>query len=286
MIVHQAHNSLGNYSYNAFIYDNCEWFYHFHKNYELVYVLEGTVELTRSGEVFPLQVGTFALILPNELHAYRTPNTSRAWVGVFSQDFVGEFARMIRDRQAVDPRFTCGDAQKQYILSGLITESPVELLAMKSLLYAVCASFLGQVELVSSRGEQDFVGKVTEYVDAHFAEDLTFAQLAEALGYEYHYLSRRFRQCFGMHFRKFLNMYRIEHAGQQLLYSAMTVTDIAYGVGFQNLRTFNRVFAQHTGMTPTEFRKTSPRSRQQRQNSDGSFYYLDQSDAASLLDRR
>ena len=276
MVVHQTHNSLGNYSYNAFIYDNCEWFYHFHKNYELVYVLEGAVELTRSGKTFLLQAGTFAMILPNELHGYRTPAFSRAWVGVFSQDFVGEFARMTRDKQAIDPRFVCSDARRQYLLDGLITESPVELLAMKSLLYAACASFLDQVELVETGGEQDFVGKVTRYVDAHYSENLTFIQLAEALGYEYHYLSRRFRQCFGMHFRRFLNMYRIEQALQQLLYSSGSITDIAYGVGFQNLRTFNRVFIQHTGVTPTEFRKTSPRSRQQRQNSDGSFYYSDQ----------
>ncbi len=278
MVVHQTHNSLGNYSYNAFIYDNCEWFYHFHKNYELVYVLAGAVEMTRSGKVFLLQEGTFALVLPNELHSYRTPDTSRVWVGVFSQDFVGEFDRMTRDKQAVDPRFTCKDVQRQYLLDGLITESPVELLAMKSLLYAACGSFLAQAELVETGGERDFVGKVTRYVEEHFAEDTTFNLLAEALGYEYHYLSRRFRQHFGMHFRRFLNMYRIEQAGQQLLYSAQSITDIAYGVGFQNLRTFNRVFIQHTGMTPTEFRKTSPRSRQQRQNSDGSFYYTDQSE--------
>ena len=33
MIIHQEHNSLGNHNYNAFFYENCDWFYHFHKNY-------------------------------------------------------------------------------------------------------------------------------------------------------------------------------------------------------------------------------------------------------------
>ena len=46
MIIHQQHNSLGNHNYNAFFYNHCEWFYHFHKNYELAYVLEDEVELT------------------------------------------------------------------------------------------------------------------------------------------------------------------------------------------------------------------------------------------------
>ena len=46
MIVHQQHNSPGNHNYNAFLYENCEWFYHFHKNYELIYILSGEMELT------------------------------------------------------------------------------------------------------------------------------------------------------------------------------------------------------------------------------------------------
>ena len=275
MIVHQAHNSLGNYSYNAFIYDNCEWFYHFHKNYELVYVLEGMVELTRGSEVFCVEAGSFAMVLPNEVHAYRTPQASRVWVGVFSQDFVGEFNKMTRQKQAADPRFFCNEAQHQYLLRGLITEEPVELLSMKSLLYAACAAFLSQVQLVDKGGTGELVGKVIQYVQTHYAEDMTFIRMAEALGYEYHYLSRRFRQHFGMHFRQFLNMYRMEQAQQLLLDSTTSITDVAYGVGFQNLRTFNRVFAQHMGMTPSEFRATAPRSRQQRQNSDGSFYYTE-----------
>jgi AraC-like DNA-binding protein len=275
MIVHQPHNSLGNYSYNAFFYDDCEWFYHFHKNYELIYVLDGEVELTLGSQKMCLQADSFAIVLPNQFHAYRTPQHSRVWIAVFSADFVGEFAKLTEGKQAADPRFTCNETVKAYLLSALITESTPDLLSMKSLLYAACAAFLTQVQLVDKGGTGELVGKVIQYVQTHYAEDMTFIRMAEALGYEYHYLSRRFRQHFGMHFRQFLNMYRMEQAQQLLLDSTTSITDVAYGVGFQNLRTFNRVFAQHMGMTPSEFRATAPRSRQQRQNSDGSFYYSD-----------
>ena len=82
------------------------------------------MELTRNGKVFLLTQGQFAMVLPNELHGYRTPHSSRVWVGVFSGDFVGEFVSVTKDRQAVDPRFTCTGAQLQYLLDGLITEEP------------------------------------------------------------------------------------------------------------------------------------------------------------------
>ena len=273
MIVHQPHNSLGNYSYNAFFYDDCEWFYHFHKNYELIYVLEGAVELTLGGQTFLLQADTFAIVLPNQFHAYRTPDHSRVWIAVFSADFVGEFAKLTEGKEALDPRFSCEKRVKDYLLSGLITEATPELLSMKSLLYAACGEFLRQVQLQDMGAEQDLVQKMTGYLSAHFQEELRFAQLADFLGYEYHYLSRQFHRHFNMHFKQVLNLYRVDYARQQLLFSDDSITNIAYSAGFQTVRSFNRVFTEHNGMSPSRFRKTSPRLRQQRQNADGTFYY-------------
>lgn len=275
MIVHQAHNSMGNYSYNAFFYDDCEWFYHFHKNYELIYVLSGEVEMTLNSRKLLLTEGCFALVLPNQLHAYHTPCASRVWVGVFSADFVGEFARLTEGKYADDPRFRCSESTRAYLLAQLITDRPQSLLMQKSLLYAACGEFLNRVTLTQNHRQQDFVWKVSRYVSGHFREELTFDRLAEALGYEYHYLSRQFRRHFGMHFRQMLNMYRLDYAQEQLLRSDDSITAVAYGAGFQTVRTFNRAFYEHTGMTPSQFRKTHPRLRQQKQNSDGSFYYAE-----------
>ena len=43
MILYQESNSQSNYNYNIVIYDNVEWQLHFHKNFEIVYVMDGEV---------------------------------------------------------------------------------------------------------------------------------------------------------------------------------------------------------------------------------------------------
>ena len=43
MILHQIGNSQSNYHYNAYIYQSCYWEPHFHKSFELIYVIDGTV---------------------------------------------------------------------------------------------------------------------------------------------------------------------------------------------------------------------------------------------------
>ena len=45
------------------------------------------------------------------------------------------------------------------------------------------------------------------------------------------------------------------YARDQLLHTNASITDIAHASGFQTVRTFNRVFSEQTGMTPTEYRQ-------------------------------
>ncbi|MBP3369973.1 MAG: cupin domain-containing protein, partial [Clostridia bacterium] len=51
MIHHQLYNSKKNFHYNAYIYhDGSVWNSHFHEGYELVYVIEGVLEVSLNGE--------------------------------------------------------------------------------------------------------------------------------------------------------------------------------------------------------------------------------------------
>ena len=256
MIIHQQHNSLGNHNYNAFFYDNCEWFYHFHKNYELAYVLDGHVELTLSENKYILPADTFALILPNEFHAYHTPEHSRVWIGVFSADFVGEFAKMTAHKKTDKPMFTCQPKIIEYLLHYLITTEKQSALLLKSALYAVCGEFLRCSTLQDASTEKSFIYDMIHYISANFQKEISLKMIAEAYGYEYHYLSRQFHEHFHMNFKQFLNVYRIDFACDQLIHTEKNITEIALNSGFQTMRTFNRAFLDQTGITPSEFRRS------------------------------
>ncbi len=256
MIIHQTHNSLGNHNYNAFFYENCEWFCHFHKNYELIYVLRGEVELTLNHNVFLLKEHDFALIFPNEFHAYHTPDHSYAWVGVFSADFVGEFAKLVDTKRTRNPIFTCEPQISKFLQNYLITDATPDTFILKSALYAVCREFLEKATLYDAEKEKSFIYDIISYMEQNFQNDFTLATIAEALGYEYHYLSRQFHHYFHMNFKELLNIYRTDYAMDQLTHTDASITDIAHAAGFQTVRTFNRVFLKQTGMTPSEFKRT------------------------------
>lgn len=258
MIVHQTHNSLGNHNYNAFFYTDCEWFYHFHKNYELIYVRNGEVELTLNGEKFMLKPENFALIFPNEFHSYHTPNSSYVWIGVFSADYVGEFAKLTEDKRAKKPIFACEPQILAFLLKHLITDITPDTLLLKSALYAACREFLQNVTLYDSAKEKCFIYDIISYVETNYLKEISLETIAADFGYEYHYLSRQFHNHFHMNFKQFLNIYRADFAREQLLHTDDSITDIAHNAGFQTVRTFNRVFLEQTSMTPSEFKKKRP----------------------------
>ena len=52
-----------------------------------------------------------------------------------------------------------------------------------------------------------------------------------------------------------MNEIRIEHACKLLMYSNLTISQIAYDAGFNNLSHFNKQFKAITKQTPTMYRE-------------------------------
>jgi AraC-like DNA-binding protein len=91
---------------------------------------------------------------------------------------------------------------------------------------------------------------------------LTLRGLCRHLGENPHYVSQVINQDFGASFYDLVNAHRIEHA-KAALYGAPTrsVLDIAFESGFNSKSTFNAAFRQHTGTTPSAYRRLSSAGR-------------------------
>ncbi|MGV3665882.1 MAG: helix-turn-helix domain-containing protein [Leptospira bouyouniensis] len=89
-------------------------------------------------------------------------------------------------------------------------------------------------------------------------EDLNLSKLADMVGVKSGQLSEYFHKRYGFGFYHYINQYRIEEAKRYLLEpTERTILSIADAVGFNSKSTFNRVFLEKVGITPTDFRKQS-----------------------------
>lgn len=87
-------------------------------------------------------------------------------------------------------------------------------------------------------------------------ENVTMAEIADALGYEYHYFSLLFNRYFSIKFKNFLNLFKFQYACGLLADSSKSISEVCFESGFETVRSFNRVFRDFSGMTPTEYRKS------------------------------
>lgn len=90
-------------------------------------------------------------------------------------------------------------------------------------------------------------------------ENLNLETLAQQLGVSRNNVSQVINRS-GMNFFEYVNHWRIEEAKKILSETSkkeLNIIEVAYEVGFNNKVSFNKFFKKSTGLTPTEFRKTS-----------------------------
>jgi len=98
------------------------------------------------------------------------------------------------------------------------------------------------------------VNLVLQHIGRNFTRDLREADLAKLSRRSVSTFSRSFRKHTGMTFVQYVNSLRVELACQHLSQADLTITDICYAVGFNNVSNFNRQFLAAKGMSPSKFR--------------------------------
>ncbi len=93
------------------------------------------------------------------------------------------------------------------------------------------------------------------YIESGFLDHHSVQELAEKLGVGARHLTRLFVQQEGCSLVKLAQRRRVQIAMRLLKANTMSVTQVAFASGFGSLRRFNSTFKQHTGQSPTRFRK-------------------------------
>ena len=97
--------------------------------------------------------------------------------------------------------------------------------------------------------------RVLAYIRDRYENTITLAELASLAGMTPKYFCRAFSQMTGKTPIEYLNYYRVEQAGEQLLLTDRSITDIALGCGFNDMSYFSKTFFRYKGMSPSAYRK-------------------------------
>lgn len=96
--------------------------------------------------------------------------------------------------------------------------------------------------------------KIKQYINEHYKENLTLADLSSMVGMSPASFSRFFKQRTGRTLSEYIIDIRLGMAARILVDTTKNISEICYECGFNNLSNFNRIFKAKRGSTPKEFR--------------------------------
>ena len=97
------------------------------------------------------------------------------------------------------------------------------------------------------------LNRLREYIEQSYSEPISLGKAAGIAALEKSYFSSYFHAKVGITFTDWLRQVRVEKAMELMKASDFSITEVAYEVGFGDLRTFGRAFKKHTLKTPTDF---------------------------------
>ncbi len=252
---------------------------HWHNEVELILPLSGSFQVkfhNDSSAVVNCAPGDIMLIAPGTLHEYLSVasggeklillfditsysqvsqlvpllKTLPPYVHVKQSEYPVEAARLQDYFWDIERLYGASDEFLQISVYSLVT-----------LILAQIGS-MHLVDAVVPTGETDSQSRnierlvaVTNYIDSHRSEDMSVEQLAELAGFSKYHFERLFKSCMGISCYQYITKRRVMLAQELLGDTDLSVMDIALQSGFFSLSTFNRVFKEINGCSPTEYRK-------------------------------
>lgn len=113
-------------------------------------------------------------------------------------------------------------------------------------------SFIRQITHVE---EDPRINKVIEFLHQNYEKQIRLSDMADLVNMSEVSFCRFIKQHTSKSFVDFFTDIRLGYAVRQLIDSSLSVAEIGYACGFNNLSNFNRVFKKRKGMPPTEFRE-------------------------------
>jgi AraC-like DNA-binding protein len=255
--------------------------WHYHPEYELVLFTESTGKRFIGDHTDRLAPNDMLLLGPYLPHYMRNddeyyqgnPNLRiRAIVVHFDEDFCGkgffDIAEMANVKKVLQKSSLgvkiSGETQLKLapLMEQLLVSSSYERLRiLLDILHEIALS--SDLTSLSSIGYTKFsphedttrIDKVFDYILKNYTKDISLEQMAENVNMSVSAFCKFYKKRTGKTFTQTLNEIRVGHACKLFIEKGLSVSEVCYQSGFNNLSYFHRNFKKITQYAPLEYRK-------------------------------
>lgn len=228
---------------------------HFHSQIEIYLILTGEVEVWINDRHTVLKPGDMSVAFSYDAHSYRTVQPAECMYLIVPTDLCGEFRHLFAGKPTGDP-FIRDPAAFETVRHAIETLlGGANDLITRGCIYLTLGTLYDRLSFETAAEKQDphASAQLLIYINDRFKGEITLSSLAAAFGYNPSYLSRYFKETFGVGFNRYVTMLRLRESVLLLREGNKSVTACALESGFRSLRSFYRAFCDEFDCTPREY---------------------------------
>ncbi|OMF19263.1 hypothetical protein BK133_30005 [Paenibacillus sp. FSL H8-0548] len=257
-------------------------FYHWHQCMELLYIHEGEGSVIVNQHSYELRRGMLFLFQPFQLHkvfasvSEETPYTrsisffdpSAVAEGIVSFPLRHSLLMKVWQGKEVGPAFdllTVSDELEDCFIhyeemsqqgrGQTQEEVAMLLLQIMGLIHRSQGDKQIHENIITSGRALRYSEQIMQWIEGHYAEEVSLEQLAEHMHLSKFYVSRVFHEETGSNITDYLTARRIKQASRLLQSTAYSIEQVGIQVGYPNDSYFIHTFKKVVGVTPLRYRQ-------------------------------
>ena len=241
---------------------------HVHREwYELTIITDGEGFVITNGIATPVKRGSIYLSLPCDMHEIRSSKEKP-----MKYDFFSFYSENSKYRSELERISNCITPEDRVFfderISSLVCDAIMEFIDevkfSDDILYAIFNQIMIYVirdfenktvmSRTTSASQSDAMCyRMMNYIDTHIYTLGSLESIADAMKYNYSYLSALFKKTTGNTLLSYYKTKRLEAAKFLILEGNMKISDIAEALNYSSLYSFSRAFKEEHGISPKRF---------------------------------
>lgn len=262
---------------------------HWHESLEILFILKGNVNIVIDDTLYNLKQEDVIVINMNEIHTVSADGDNMILALQIPIDFIKyhyedieniKFCNSVflenENKDIVDEiRHILAKTMWTYSKDEEDCELKMQALVLE-LIYILCRNFKENNSLNNKNSNKysERLKRIIEFIDKNYKEDITLSSLAEREYLSSAYLSKFFSKYMGKNFHGYLSSIKLEHAVKDLIYTDLSITEVALNNGFSNEKTFFNLFKENYGQTPNSYRKKIKANLKEIKTKNKNFNYI------------
>ena len=232
--------------------------------HQILLIQRGGGSVTLDGQTFPLQAGSLVNVPLGHVHAFRFQKDTKGWVTTFAEEFLDEvFVGVGNIRQDMQQASVLrADETISQTVNQIWQEFSTQEKARALILRGLSAVLLGWVarklgahqNLVAKTKDVSTLYKFQALLEKHFTAHWQVSDYAKALSISPTHLSRLTKAAVGVSALRMIEARIMQEARRNLAYTNLSISSIAYTLGYADPAYFSRVFTRDAGVSPKVFR--------------------------------